>query len=78
MLQLVLTIETNKEVAYNYFPEQGEEYGTITINKITGDIINVEKARSDKFGTYLGNALARIKKYVANNCYLEKDIVAWY
>ena len=78
MLQLVLINETSREVIYNYLPEQGEVYGTITLNKVTGDVISVKKASNDRFGTYFGHALSRIKKYVTNSCYLERDVVAWY
>ena len=78
MLRLELARETNTEVVYNYFPEQEKEYGTITISKITGDVLGYETANNDKHRRYLRHAIARIGKYVDTKDYREKDVVGWY
>ena len=78
MLRLELVEESEMEVIYNYFPEQSDTYGIITVNKISSEIVVVKTASGDAHKRYLHHAVARIEKYVTNKCYLESDIVTWY
>lgn len=77
MLRLELVGNTQKEVIYNYFPEQGKEYGTVSMNKDTGEFSVVKISANDEFRTYLSHAVSKIKKYSAENIFLEHDVVAW-
>ena len=47
MLLLKLLEESDSEVVYSYFPEKKEYFGTVKINKITGEIIDVQTADND-------------------------------
>lgn len=78
MLRLELDKETNTVVVYNYFPEQEKEYGTVTIDKVTGDIVDTRIAVSDKHNRYLHHAASRIEKFFSEKSYPKEDIVAWY
>ena len=78
MLRLELARKTDNEVVYNYFPEQENKYGSITINEDTGNIIDFKIASNDKHRRYFQHAIARIEKYIENKSYQEKDVVAWY
>ena len=47
MLLLKLLEESDSEVVYSYFPEKKKYFGTVKINKITGEIIDVQTADND-------------------------------
>lgn len=78
MLRLELVDNTQCKAIYNYFPEGKEEYGTISINKRTGEL-EVEKiSANDEYKRYLFHARSRIEDFFAENNFMEKDVVAWY
>lgn len=77
MLRLELVSETQKEVIYNYFPEKGNEYGTVSMDKATGEFSVIDLSADDKFHIYLMHAVSRIEKYFAENNFKENDTVAW-
>lgn len=78
MLRLELVNNTQNEVIYNYFPEQKEEYGTVSVKKDTGEFSIVKISVNDEHRRYLSHAVSRIEKYSAENNFIENDIVAWY
>ena len=47
MLLLKLLEESDSEVVYSYFPEKKKYFGIVKINKITGEIIDVQTADND-------------------------------
>ena len=53
MLLLKLLEESDSEVVYSYFPEKKKYFGTVKINKITGEIIDVQTADNDLHKRYL-------------------------
>lgn len=78
MLTLVLYIDHGDTIEYNFFPEGKEEYGTIAINKSTGDIDVIKRADGDKFERYLAHAVSQVSKFQKSGEYLQKTTVAWY
>ena len=48
MLLLKLLEESDSEVVYSYFPEKKKYFGIVKINKITGEIIDVQTAEDRK------------------------------
>ena len=78
MLRLELISNTRSEVVYKYFPEQKEEYGTISINMVTGEPDIRKLASGDEHRRYLSHAVARIEKYLAEKIFPDSDVVAWY
>lgn len=78
MLLLELAGNMQEKAVYNYFPEGKKEYGTVSVNKSTGEL-DVEKVSvNDEHKRYLCHAISRIEKYFAENNFQDKDIVAWY
>lgn len=78
MLRLKLIEETSSKVVYNYYPEQEEECGTVTLDKITGKVIDVIIASSDSHQRYMHHAVSKITEFFQNGIYNEEQIVAWY
>jgi len=77
MLQLKLAKETKTEVVYNYFPEKEKEYGTIMIQKETGEIISADTAINDPYKRYLHHAISKLDEYFNKGKYLSEDVVVW-
>ena len=59
MLLLKLLEESDSEVVYSYFPEKKEYFGTVKINKITGEIIDVQIADNDLHKRYMHHAVSK-------------------
>lgn len=78
MLTLVLYIDRGDIIEYNFFPEGKEEYGTISVNKTTGDIEVIKKANGDYYAIYLRHAVSQVSKYQKSGVYKKKTTVAWY
>lgn len=77
MLLLKLVEETKYKVVYNYFPKKEEHCGMITINKTTGEVLDVKISLNDPHERYMHHALSRITEFFKNGKYKENDIVAW-
>lgn len=78
MLILKLKNESVGKVVFDYFPENKEQYGTLEIDKSTGDIEIIKISENDEFRTYLHKAVSQITKYFENGKYQSESIVAWY
>ncbi len=78
MLTLVLYIDHGDTIEYNFFPEGKEGYGTIAINKSTGDIDVIKRADGDKYDRYLFHAVSQVSKFQKSGEYLQETTVAWY
>ena len=77
MLTLELLEITETIVKYKYYPEALKEYGIIMIDRMSEER-KVEKEVTGYGSNYLAHAFRRIKEYIKNVNFLEKDIVAWY
>lgn len=78
MLRLELIKETRTEVVYNYFPEQENEYGTVTIGKSSGEVIDAKISSNDTHHRYLHHAVSRIGGYIEDGIYMQNEVVAWH
>ena len=78
MLLLKLVNETDSEVVYNYFPEKAEVNGSVTISKITGEIIGAQIADNDSHRRYLHHAVSKVIEFYENAEYKNEIVVAWY
>lgn len=78
MLRLKLIEETNSKVVYDYFPEQEDEFGTVTLNKLTGEIIDVKIASNDEHERYMHHAVSKVIDLFKNGSYSKEVVVAWY
>lgn len=78
MLTLELLEITETMVKYKYYPESSKEYGIIMNCKNVLEERKVEKESYWIGSNYLAHAFRRIKEYIKNGNFQEKDIVAWY
>lgn len=78
MLLLKLVQETNSVVVYNYFPEQKDDYGTVTLDKCTGEISDVKVSRNDLYERYMHHAVSKVVEFFKNGTYKQEEVVAWY
>lgn len=78
MLKLKLMNRYDGKIVFNYYPDENNDFGTISINEGTGEISVLSKAENDEFGNYKVHAIKRIKEYFKNKNYLLEDIVTWY
>ena len=77
MLTLELLEITETMVKYKYYPESSKEYGIIMIDRMSEER-KVEKEVTGYGSNYLAHAFRRIKEYIKNGNFQEKDVVAWY
>lgn len=77
MVKIELLELTNKIVKYKYVPEEANEYGIVSLNRITGER-KIEELVSGYSMNYPAHALHRIEEYQENENFREKDVVAWY
>ena len=78
MLLLKLIKETDSMVVYNYYPEQKEEFGTVMLDKKTGEITDAKISSNDLHKRYMHHAVSKICQFFENGEYKQEDIVAWY
>lgn len=78
MLLLKLVEETSSKVVYNYFPEQKDKFGTVIIDKVTGEIADVQISSNDSNERYMHHAVSKIVEFFKNGIYKHEDVVAWY
>ncbi len=78
MVKYELYAENDNIITYHYFPEGHEDYGTITMDKKTADLVEVELAKSDKFKQYFYHMINEIEEFIEKGKYLKAGYVAWY
>ena len=71
MLLLKLLEESDSEVVYSYFPEK-------KINKITGEIIDVQTADNDLHKRYMHHAVSKIISFCEKGDFPKEEMVSWY
>ena len=65
-------------VVYNYYPEQKEEFGTVTLDKKTGEIADAQISSNDLHKRYMYHAASKVCQFFESGAYKQEDIVAWY
>lgn len=78
MLVLKLIKETEFDYEYNYYPEDRADYGTLVINKKTGECTVKSVAKNEIYNIYLYHAISNLKKFFKNSNFLNETVVAWY
>lgn len=78
MLKLKLINQYDGKIVFNYYPNGKSDFGTVSINESTGEIVVLTVAKNDEFGRYKIHAIKRIKEYFNNKNFMIEDIVAWY
>lgn len=78
MLLLKLLEESDSEVVYSYFPEMREYSGTVKINKIIGEVIDVQIADNDTHERYMHHAVSKIVSFYEKGNFPKEDVVSWY
>lgn len=77
MLRLKLIRDDEQEVIYNYYPENKNEFGTISVNKNTGEVKIISEVEKDKFCIYRNHALSKIRECQRKGAFIRESIVAW-
>lgn len=78
MVKYKLYEENENTVSYYYYPQGQEEFGSITVNKKTAELVNIEYAKTDKFKRYFFHMIEQIKEFVKSGNFLKEGYVAWY
>jgi len=78
MLRLKLVENTNSKVVYHYFPEDKAVYGTVSLDKSNGNVLDVSIAENDVFDRYMHHAVSKVTEFIKKNVFSEEEIVAWY
>ena len=78
MLLLKLLEESDSEVVYSYFPEKKKYFGIVKINKITGEIIDVQTADNDLHKRYMHHAVSKIISLCEKGDFPREEMVSWY
>jgi len=78
MLKYKLVEETENTVSYNYYPDGNSDFGTVTIDRKSGDISNVVLATSDEFKRYLYHMIEQIEEFVESGDFRKEGLIAWY
>ena len=78
MLKFVLVEEKEDRVVYEYYPEGGSEYGTVSFDKKTGNGGIETLADNDRHQRYAMKALKRIREMASNKSFEKEGMVAWY
>ena len=78
MLKYLLKEETNESVVYDYFPENGETFGTVSYNKKSNECGIVTLSENDKHQRYALKMFSQIREFASKKSYLKEGIIAWY
>lgn len=78
MLKYKLIEESENYVKYLYFPDGREEYGSVTVNKRTGDVLEMVIAKVDQFKRYCFHLIDEIEDFIESGNFKNEGIVAWY
>ena len=77
MEDIKLELLTEEKVSYRYYPEGGEKYGIVSLNRKTGERIH-DMPCPDTMSMYAGQAWRRLEEYQRENNFPEKALVMWY
>lgn len=78
MLTLKLKNENENSMIFNYYPENEKLFGTLNLDKKTGDIQIISVPENDQHHRYLQHAVSKINEYFSSGKYKNIAIVAWY
>lgn len=77
MEDIKLELLTDEKVSYRYYPEGGERYGIVSLNRKTGERIH-DLPCPDTISSYAGQAWRRLEEYQRKNHFPEKSLIMWY
>lgn len=78
MVTYKLYEENNDVVTYHYYPQGSEDFGSITMNKKTAELVGFELAKTDKFKRYFYHMIDQIEEFIKHGKFLKDGYVAWY
>ena len=67
---------TDEKVTYRYYPENGEDFGIVSINRKTGQRFH-DMPCPGVASLYAGQAWHRLDEYNRKSNFPEKALVAW-
>lgn len=78
MVIFKLLEETENTAIYEYFPENEDKFGKVSINKLTGEPSIILPAENDRHRKYACKVIRRLIEFQKNNKYEKSGLVAWY
>ena len=78
MVTYKLIVNEGNIISYKYFPEGDIYSGTISLNKNTKELIDLELASSDIGDRYAVHVIEKIEDFIDKDDYKEKGMIAWY
>ena len=77
MLKYLKTFEDEVIVRYTYKPWGKGQGGTVEFNKENDDVIKMERAKTDKFGRYMGHMISELHRMNKQKQFKNNGEVAW-
>ena len=77
MVKIKKITVTDLIAKYEYFPEQSDKSGIVTLNRVTNERV-FNKLALGYGNNYAAHALRRIEEFQKQGVFLEEDIVIWY
>ena len=68
---------TDNKATYRYYPEGGQEYGIVSLNRKTGERIH-DKICPNSISMYAGHTWRRLEEYQATGEFPKRAQIAWY
>lgn len=80
MLTYRIFYEDEYKIIYEYHPEDREEYGLISVDKISKEIKLEKRAYDDEVHDNFFSCMmfSKLRKFIEANDYKESGIIAWY
>ena len=79
MVRLDNMLILEDEASCRFYPENSEQYGTITIDVTSGEIIKYTKPKDGCLNTYVSHARSKLHELVTNNEKLPDEAFSiWY
>ena len=78
MLTFELFQETERDLVFKYYPENGTLYGVFSYDKIDKVFSIVNLSKNDHHRIYAQKMIARIQRDASQGKFDEKGTIAWY
>lgn len=78
MLTFELLQETERDIMFKYYPENGAKYGVVSYDKLNRGFSIVTLSENDHHKIYAQKMIARIQRDASIGKFKEKGTIAWY
>ena len=78
MLTFELLQESERNIMFKYYPENGAKYGVVSYDKLDKGFSIVTLPENDRHKIYAQKMIARIQRDARKGQFKEKGTLAWY